>query len=373
MESASNTEDLEFSCYAFFHSQTFRSPVPRASATSCTVVQLPVGSAATRSSPCQGKTPTPASDLSGVGKSRTSDASGVRVGDHAHKRADKTRSDREAQNRAHLLKLEQLRKYIASLQEKIPKVGNYETKETDLRTLEYMLTAVLNPSFPEDGLRKCEEFLRKTSSTVYELYDMQLLNEAADFLIKTPIDNGRLQKMFNGPLQVLLGTVYPRKSANSPSPPPDRSCASAAADDGHAISDILQGEVAHLDPRFRVTLDPVQDFSSKATRILCHLDVTDFPKVPPITVTVPEDYPDSPPLFSASRSQYASTEFLADALRAFQDSMNKLLRPYSVTTLLNTWESSVRRSAEHCCRKQKFHVEAADAQRGASLAGSPAI
>lgn len=339
------------------------------------VPELPVGAAATESSPCHGQEPSSASDPSSPADSWASDASRLLAGDPGHKHAEETPPARNAQDPVYEHRVQNFRKFISGLMLKIATIETYETEETDMRTVQYLATTVLNPSlrYPLDAFLECEEFLRNASCTVNSYCDSLRLNGAADFTIKTPIDLRPLPKRFGEPLMMSPATVYPRTPEYSHSPPQEQSCASAAVDDGQDIPDILRREMSHLDPPFSFQLDPIQNFGSKTTKILCILDVGDLPNVPPITVTVLEDYPGSSPLFLASQSQYASTKFFADVLSAFKDSRNKLPRPYSLTTLLNTWESSVRRSAEQCCREHEIQDEVADSQSDASLAGSSPV
>jgi len=115
-------------------------------------------------------------------------------------------------------------------------------------------------------------------------------------------------------------------------------------EDMYEVSDVLQNEIAHLDQRFKVQLDPVQQFGNKTIKLICQLDDKTLPSVPPITVTVPENYPESPPLYSANKVQYASTTFYVNVLSALKVHMNKMPSQFSVTALLDTWEMCVRQT-----------------------------
>ncbi|KAH3887747.1 hypothetical protein DPMN_011766 [Dreissena polymorpha] len=52
-----------------------------------------------------------------------------------------------------------------------------------------------------------------------------------------------------------------------PSPPPKRRCVEVKS----SIPDILQGELARLDPRFNVKLDPMQHAGSHDIHLVCRL------------------------------------------------------------------------------------------------------
>lgn len=150
--------------------------------------------------------------------------------------------------------------------------------------------------------------------------------------------NHTLQRVFGPPITMLTGAAYLRSAPSPPSSPPVK----RRRDDMVEIPDVLQGEIAHLDQRFKVQLDPVQHSGCRTVNLICQLDDKTLPCVPPISVAVPENYPDHPPRCNANRAQYASTSFLSDILDSLSLHLNKMPSQYSITSLLDTWEMCVR-------------------------------
>lgn len=110
------------------------------------------------------------------------------------------------------------------------------------------------------------------------------------------------------------------------------------------IPDVLQGEIARLDQRFKVSLDPAQQNGSKCIQLICWLDDKHLPCVPPVSVTVPSDYPLTPPRCVMAPHEYATT-FLCAVQKALNARITKLPKRFSVSQLLDTWEMSVRQAS----------------------------
>lgn len=111
------------------------------------------------------------------------------------------------------------------------------------------------------------------------------------------------------------------------------------------IPDVLQGEIARLDQRFKVSLDPNQQPGSKSIQLICWLDDKQLPCVPPISLTVPEDYPKSAPSCHMATHEYNATQFLSCVQAALLARIKKLPKYFSVSQLLDTWEMSVRQAS----------------------------
>lgn len=75
-------------------------------------------------------------------------------------------------------------------------------------------------------------------------------------------------------------------------------------------------------------------------------DDKDLPCVPPISIKVPEAYPEKPPQCLADESEYAASEFLLRIHHIFYANLNKLPEFYSVTSLLSSWVSNKYARAE---------------------------
>ena len=80
--------------------------------------------------------------------------------------------------------------------------------------------------------------------------------------IKKPLFNHTLQRTF-GPAVAAL-THNPYKQCSPPS-------YKRKFEDETQVSEVLQGEIARLDPRFKVQLDPLQHFGSKTVHLICKL------------------------------------------------------------------------------------------------------
>merc|ERR1712200_323875 len=110
------------------------------------------------------------------------------------------------------------------------------------------------------------------------------------------------------------------------------------------VPDLLQGEVARLSPRFKVWLDSSQPRSAYATsvNIVCELDDQDLPAVPHLHVTIPRNYPSSPPECDTSGPDFLTTSFLQEISAALSSRLMKMPRVYTLSQLLSAWELSVR-------------------------------
>lgn len=119
------------------------------------------------------------------------------------------------------------------------------------------------------------------------------------------------------------------------------------------IPDVLQGEIARLDQRFKVSLDPNHQPGSKTIQLTCWLADKHLPCVPPVSLMVPEDYPKSSPICHMASHEYNATEFLSAVQAALLSRIKKLPKHFSVSQLLDTWEMSVRQASaptsSHTC------------------------
>lgn len=91
-------------------------------------------------------------------------------------------------------------------------------------------------------------------------------------------------------------------------------------------------------------MDPAQQTGSKCIQLICWLDDRHLPCVPPVSVTVPADYPLTPPRCVMAPHEYATT-FLCAVQKALNARITKLPRRFSVSQLLDTWEMSVRQAS----------------------------
>ncbi|XP_018336602.1 mediator of RNA polymerase II transcription subunit 15 isoform X2 [Agrilus planipennis] len=251
-------------------------------------------------------------------------------------------------------KVRQLSKYIEPLRKMIAKMGNDDVEK--LSKMKKLLEILSNPTqrMPLETLLKCEVVLEKqdfrrhdvsvpppTTTTTMGLtfkehHAFNPLLEAVSNNLQSPVINHTLQRTFGPTLEALFGPeiklVPPLKRKRVEEPSSD-------------IPDVLQGEIARLDQRFKVSLDLSQQPGSKTIQLLCWLDDKHLPCVPPVSLTVPEDYPKSSPKCHMASHEYNATKFLSAVQEALLARIKKLPKHFSVSQLLDTWEMSVRQAS----------------------------
>lgn len=125
--------------------------------------------------------------------------------------------------------------------------------------------------------------------------------------LQSPVINHTLHRTFGPTLDALFGPEFklvpPLKKIKLEEPTSD-------------IPDVLQGEIARLDQRFKVSLDPNQQPGAKSIQLTCWLDDKQLPCVPPISLTVPEEYPKESPTCHMASHEYNATQFLSDVQTA---------------------------------------------------------
>lgn len=143
------------------------------------------------------------------------------------------------------------------------------------------------------------------------------------------------------------------------------------------IPHILQGEIARLDQKFKISIDSSAQVGTKVIKLVCCLDDKYLPCVPPVSVVIPgmlplqylvvsltqsitmtqtkqkhllfsciftEDYPFNSPSCSLIEDEYNATPFLSNILKALVARIGKLPKLFSLSHLLDTWEMSVRQA-----------------------------
>ncbi|XP_043253698.1 mediator of RNA polymerase II transcription subunit 15-like isoform X2 [Colletes latitarsis] len=255
----------------------------------------------------------------------------------------------QQEDQAYRDKVRQLSKYIEPLRRMIAKMGN-EGNVDKLSKMKKLLEILSNPSkrMPMDTLLKCEVVLEKVDfkrsdasvgppvPTLKEHHFFSPLLETVSTHLQSPVVNHTLQRTFGPCLEALFGPEI----KNLPPPLKKQKIEESLSD----IPDVLQGEIARLDQRFKVSLDPAQQNGSKCTQLICWLDDRHLPCVPPVSVTVPADYPLTPPRCVMAPHEYATT-FLCAVQKALNARITKLPRRFSVSQLLDTWEMSVRQAS----------------------------
>ncbi|XP_064612392.1 mediator of RNA polymerase II transcription subunit 15-like [Liolophura sinensis] len=264
------------------------------------------------------------------------------------------------EDQAYLDKLKQLSKYIEPLRRMVNKIDKDEDNQSQKDQLSKMknLLGILSDSsrrLPMTTLLKCEQVLEKldlnlkgTGSSVThtqmltkssEQHMCQPLLDAVAALIQSPMLNHTLHRTFGPAMTSLNGPPI-----KVPSPlPRKRKRESESPDDD--IPDVLQGEVARLDRRFHVNLNPANSSSSKTIHLTCYLQDKNLPTVPPIQVLVPDGYPSTSPSCDMDTVDYDSTPFLQAIHKLLLSRLLRMPDRFSLTALLNTWEMTVR----HAC------------------------
>ncbi|XP_040565576.1 uncharacterized protein MED15 isoform X2 [Lepeophtheirus salmonis] len=267
----------------------------------------------------------------------------------------------------YLEKVRELGKYIEPLQRMIAKIGNED--QVKLSKMKRLMDILSNPNkrMPMETLLKCETVLKRIivddnieqDGSTGDMFTSANINPLLESVVKlhkqlqqpnassayVPL-NHSLQRTLGAPLETMYGPdigppVYTRK----------RKLLSKKKRDGNEssnIPDVLQGEIARLQPHFKVNLDPAEASSgAPPLKLICQLDDQDLPPVPAISVTIPKNYPisSSPRLFTnPSSNEYKITPFFQMVEEALKDRLVRMAPHHTLTQLLNAWEMSVRAS-----------------------------
>lgn len=238
-------------------------------------------------------------------------------------------------------KIRQLSKYIEPLRRMIARVGNEDVEK--LSKMKTLLDILTNPNkrMPLETLLKCEVVLEKVDlkrgDIVQPTREQHPLIEALRNHLQSPVINHTLQRTFGPCIEALFGSDI----RNVP-PPLKRRKVEESPDD---IPEVLQGEIARLDHRFKVSLDPMGNSGvGGGVQLVCWLDDKHLPCVPPVSVWVPEDYPASRPKCQLASHDHCATPFLTALSTALALRVASLPPHYTVSQLLDTWEMSVRQA-----------------------------
>uniref|UniRef100_A0A1L8DHB7 Mediator of RNA polymerase II transcription subunit 15 n=2 Tax=Nyssomyia neivai TaxID=330878 RepID=A0A1L8DHB7_9DIPT len=254
-------------------------------------------------------------------------------------------------------KYRQLTKYIEPLKRMIARMVN-DKNNGNLQKMNKLLEILCNPNqrIPLETLLKCEKALEKMDfktnvlgpvsaqgmSTKEHPINNPLL-EAVSANLQNPIGNHTLQRTFRPCLDALFGPDIKNL------PPPAKQARLVleeppCAPSGPEIPHILQGEIARLDQKFKINLDSSAQMGTKTIKLVCCLDDKYLPCVPPVSVSIPDDYPSTAPTCNLMEQEYNATPFLVAVQKALTARISKLPRQFSLSHLLDTWEMSVRQA-----------------------------
>ncbi|XP_062942176.1 mediator of RNA polymerase II transcription subunit 15 isoform X4 [Cynocephalus volans] len=261
-------------------------------------------------------------------------------------------SSSQAEEQQYLDKLKQLSKYIEPLRRMINKIDKNEDRKKDLSKMKSLLDILTDPSkrCPLKTLQKCEIALEKLKNDMAvptpppppvpptkQQYLCQPLLDAVLANIRSPVFNHSLYRTFVPAMTAIHGppitapVLCTRKRKFE-------------EDERQSIPNVLQGEVARLDPKFLVNLDPSHCSNNGTVHLICKLDDKDLPSVPPLELSVPADYPAQSPLWIDRQWQYDANPFLQSVHRCMTSRLLQLPDKHSVTALLNTWAQSIHQA-----------------------------
>lgn len=248
--------------------------------------------------------------------------------------------------------VENLKKQIAALKEqgditKVTKrvqIAQYISevcKSNDLNKLTQLHQQFIKTSVVGLGAQSSSSVLtsgtttQTTSSTKSNQIFQPLLNAISE-QINSPSLNHNLQKAFGPALNTLHGMPSSFTAPVLKKPSPDVTLS-------QGVPDIVQGEVARLPPKFKVTLDPAHLPDSDSVHLLCKLEDDHLPSVPPVCVVIPEQYPSVNPQYDAN-AFYCQTQFHQLVHKMLLTQLSHMPDLYTFTQLMDAWEMSVRRS-----------------------------
>lgn len=220
----------------------------------------------------------------------------------------------QMEEKAYLDKVKHLQKYVEPLKAIIANNGNEERKINETQKIKKVLDILQNPyrRMPMETLERCEKVLlilenhHDMSQPVHKESAVDVLMEGIRSALKAPNSASVFYKTIAPTLEKLNVCSFPIL------PPHKRRMVEEPKSDPSTpkISYVIQGEVARLSPRFKVNLDSQQPPGSDDLSLTCQLDDKHLPCVPPLTLTIPEKYPDLPPTATLSKMEYSATDFL---------------------------------------------------------------
>ncbi|XP_049870982.1 mediator of RNA polymerase II transcription subunit 15 [Pectinophora gossypiella] len=249
-------------------------------------------------------------------------------------------------------KVRQLSKYIEPLRRMVHRMVSEGENVEKLTKMKNLLDILSNPNkrITLETLIKCEVVLEKLDFKRSEGVGLGLPNtgkeqifnpllEVVNNCLQSPLANHTLKRTFGATLDSLNGPEIKNL------PPPAK--VPKLEEPAMEIPDVLQGEIARLDSRFKVSLETMQlSGGAGAISLVAQLDDARLPCVPCVHVAVPRAYPAAAP--ARLRTRHAKPDapdsFLARVERAMDARCARLPKSCSVGQLLDAWEMSVRQA-----------------------------
>ncbi|CAB1332683.1 unnamed protein product [Coregonus sp. 'balchen'] len=238
----------------------------------------------------------------------------------------------QLEDQQYMEKLKQLSKYIEPLRRMINKIDKNEDRKKDLSKMKSLLNILTDPNTrcPLRTLQKCEIALEKLKNDMAvptpppppvpctkQQYLCQPLLDAVMANIRSPVFNHSLYRTFAPAMTAIHGPpitgpiIAARKRKHE-------------EDERQTIPNILQGEVARLNAKFLVNLDP------------SFCNDKNLPSVPPLQLSIPADYPDQSPQcqpLPTKRSQKHDLQAPTAPRQALSDCTAQYLGPECQTSL----------------------------------------
>ncbi|OXA52868.1 mediator of RNA polymerase II transcription subunit 15 [Folsomia candida] len=260
-----------------------------------------------------------------------------------------TPSPRNQEELACMKKIEELRRYTDMIQRMIIKLGLDDAEKSS--KMKKLLDILMNPvrQVSMDILLKCEAALKKMEKQQHETGPpsqptMPPKDHISPFLqiqeaILTTMKNGSAShtflRSFRPSIEALtgqsaVGSDIPDEDITEDEPKPE-------------IPMVLQRELKMLGRRFPVKIKP--RVNKLPMQLHASLGDPKLPKVPPLKMVIPIEYPDESPILIDFKTDYDSTPFLKSIVQSFKSRKVLLPTRFTVYELLISWEMSVRQVA----------------------------
>lgn len=248
-------------------------------------------------------------------------------------------------------KYNQLTKYKEPLKKVIQRVGP-ENNSEKLTKLKKLLEILSNPEarIPLETLVKCEIVLVNQFGTLKDTGTTSINNPLYDAIqnnLQNPLANHTIQRTFKPSLEAWFGPDI----KNMPPAKKRRISEEQVVPSVPEIPHALQGEIARLDAKFKISIDQTAHATgAKNIKLICSLNDDALPCVPPINITIPEDYPMASPQCTIMEH---NTPFLLSIEKALKARISKLPELFSLTHVLETWTIAIRQA----CNPSSSYVE----------------
>lgn len=260
------------------------------------------------------------------------------------------------EEKQYLEKLVMLSKYIEPLRRSVNNLEKNKDEDskknyTKMKNLLDILTDT-SKRVSMQTLNRCEQALNNwhlnnaKSAARDSGFLGQSLYDAVAAHLASPMLNHTLQRTFGPAMSAFLGEGISVQGWAKKSKPlkgvGNKEKADKKMEEGLPL--VLQREVANLGIRFRVSLDPLHHPGNLTIHLVCKLDDLNLPSVPPLLVTILPDYPASCPVCDpAVCPGYDASNFFRSVGKTLCEMLRRMSE-YSLTSLLNAWEMSVRKA-----------------------------